>query len=103
MIHQFPIVPKTEGDTNAWPPVFRGVPLTDYEKRVYGEDAQRCAYTGFIFERGHGALSLEAQTANFKANLLNPDWCLLYLRSDPHAQDRHPKLYEHYKSRLDAL
>lgn len=98
---QFPTI-EPETLINEWPPVFRGVPLTSYEKRIYGDDAERCEETGFIFEAGSGALPKAEQTANFKANLLNPEWCLSYLRSDPHAQTRHPKVFEHYHSRLRA-
>ena len=94
------IHPAAPEDVAEWPPVFRGVPLTEYEKRVYGEDAERCEQTGFIFERGSGALSKEVQRAQFKANLTNREWCLFYLRSDPHAQTRHPALWKHYKDDL---
>jgi hypothetical protein len=94
------IHPAAPEDVIEWPPLFRGAPPTDYEKRVYGEDAEVDEITGFIFERGTGALSKEVQRARFKANLTDPDWCLNYLRNDPHAQTRHPALWEHYKDKL---
>jgi hypothetical protein len=80
-----------------WPPVFRGVAPTEYEKKIYGADAERCEQTGFIFELGSGALRKEVQTAQFKANLLNPEWARGYFRSDPNAGARHPKLLVHYR------
>ncbi|MCG2639659.1 MULTISPECIES: hypothetical protein [Bradyrhizobium] len=85
-----------------WPPVFRGVPLTDAEKRVYGAEAERCEITGFIFECGIGAAPKEVQTERFKANLRDPKWVVDYLRSDPQACVRHPALYGAFKSKASG-
>jgi hypothetical protein len=83
-----------------WPPLFRDLPLTEMEKKVYGEDAARCPETGFVWEAGTGANSRRQQTAQFKANLCNREWVLHYLRTDPQAGVRHPKLLEYYRSQL---
>jgi hypothetical protein len=80
-----------------WPPLFHDVPLTEDEKRVYGSDAERCEETGFIFERGSGALTRPQQTKLFKERLCNPVWVREYFRSDPNAARRYPKLERHYR------
>jgi hypothetical protein len=96
-------VVKLDSADKAWPPVFRGVPLTDYEKSVYGSDAERCEQTGFCFESGLGAYPKAEQTKRFKANLLNREWVLDYLRCDPQAATRHPKLAATYRSQNERL
>lgn len=70
------------------------LPLLDADKRMHGADAERCSETGFVFERGSGALPKAQQTALFKQNLADPLWVEKYKANDPHARIRHPELFK---------
>jgi hypothetical protein len=82
-----------------WPPVYKDVPPTELEKKMFGHDCERCPETGMIWEQGSGCLSKAEQTAVFKQQLNDPTWCRVYLTSDPSAATRHPKLLAFYKQR----
>ena len=88
-------VPKTV--FGPWPEHFAGVEPTKLERNTFGEDTAVCAETGFCFETGIGAASREQQTASFKQQLCDAEWCRSYLLNDPMANKRHPGLMRHYK------
>jgi hypothetical protein len=68
--------------------------LLPIEIAQFGADAEVCPETGFVFERGSGALTKPEQTAMFRRQLADPNWVADYMRSDPMARIRHPQLFE---------
>jgi hypothetical protein len=56
-------------DAHLCPPSSKETPgyetLRHSDRLVFGENAERCKFTGRIFEQGHGALSREEQTQIF--------------------------------------
>jgi hypothetical protein len=98
------IATSAEWWNDPWPEQehFRNMPLLPDEAKIHGAAAERCPETGFIWERGSGSASKVQQTAACKRNLCNRDWCIAYLRTDPHAGYRHPGLHKHYERFLKS-